>query len=356
MKNAIYKNVKIFTGIDVHKKSWDLRSVSSDVILKRLHLTNPSVEKVATYLNSQFPGADHICVYEAGFSGFWLQEGLSSLGIKTIVVHPGDVPTTDKEKRNKTDIIDCTKLAISLRSGQLDGIYIPSKDQQHDRSLVRQRYQQASDERRMKNRIKSHLNFYGVELEEGIQNSHWSKNYLNRLQNFSEAKKDEVLGGYLEKLNVERKFVLSGIQKIRALSKTEEYNKKVELLRSIPGVGLLTAMVYLTELGKDVSRFKSDDRYISYIGLVPTTKASGEKKHTGGLTKRGNKRLRTAIVLSSWMSIRHSGVMLDFYQNQKAKGKSSNKSIIKVARKLSMIMKAVLRDGVKYNEAKILKT
>lgn len=356
MKSTIYKNVKIFTGIDVHKKSWELRSVSSDVILKRLHLANPSVEKVATYLHKQFPGADHVCVYEAGFSGFWLQEGLSSWGIKTIVVHPGDVPTTDKEKRNKTDVIDCTKLAISLRSGQLDGIYVPSKGQQEDRSLVRQRYQQASDERRMKNRIKSHLNFYGIELEEGIQNSYWSKNYLNRLLKFSEDKKDDVLKFHLEKLSVERKFALSGIQRIRALSKSERYHKAVELLRSIPGVGLLTAMVYLTELGKDISRFKSDDRYISYIGLVPTTKASGEKKHIGSLTKRGNKRLRTAIVLSAWMSIRYNGVMLQTYQNHKANGKSSNKAIVKVAKKLAMIMKAVLRDGVKYSEAKILRT
>lgn len=356
MKNAIYKNVKIFTGIDVHKKSWELRSVSKDVVLKRLHMTNPTAEKVVKHLTSEYPGADHTCVYEAGFSGFWLQEELTLNKIKTLVVHPGDVPTTDKEKRNKTDVVDCKKLAMGLRSGQLTGIYIPSKVQQHDRSLVRQRYQFASDERRMKNRIKSHLNFYGMKVEEELETGHWSKNYLNSLLRLSASNKDEVLKVYLEKLVDERKYALSSVRKLRALSKTEKYIKEVELLRSIPGVGLLTTMVYLTEIGKDTSRFKSDDKYISYIGLVPNVKASAEKKYTGGLNKRGNKRLRTALILSAWMSIRHSGVMLQEYQKHKSSGKVSNKAIVRIARKLSLIIKAVLRDGVKYNEAKILKT
>ena len=351
MKDIVnYKNVTIYTGIDVHKKSWELKSVSDHVSLKQIHMTRPSVEKVKNYLTATYPNAKHICVYEAGFSGYWLQEELSKRGIRTLIVHPGDVPTTDKEKRTKSDKIDCNKLAMSLRSGQLSGIHIPPKSQQQARSIVRQRYQYAVDERRMKNRIKSHLSFYGIELEEVESNSYWSSHYINRLRQKAESLSDGVLLLHLDKLLAERKYVLQSTKNLRELSKSAAYERGVNLLRSIPGVGLLTAMVFLTEIGTDVSRFKSEDTYMSYIGFVPKIRSSGENAYYGRLSKRGNKRLRTALVLSAWMSIRNSGKMLKAYQEYKSKGKPSNVAIIKVARKLALIIKAMLRDGAMYKK------
>ena len=345
-----YERVTIYTGIDVHKKSWELRSASDHVLLKQIHMTKPSAWKVKEYLEKHYPRAIHKCVYEAGFSGYWLAEELTKLGIETLLVHPGDVPTTDKEKRTKTDKIDCTKLAMGLRSGQIQGIYLPPKAQQYARSIVRQRYQFAIDERRMKNRIKAHLEFYGIQLDEMESNNHWSKHYINKLRHKAGDLADSTLACYLDKLNIERKFVLQSTRALRQLSKTEVYHAATQLLCSIPGVGLLTAMVFLTEIGTDVSRFKKDDNYLSYIGLVPNVNASGEKAYYGQLSKRGNKRLRTALVLSAWMAIRSSERMLTKYQACKAQGKASNKAIIKVARKLALVMKAVLRDQVPYQE------
>ena len=345
-----YERVTIYTGIDVHKKSWELRSASDHVLLKQIHMTKPSALKVKEYLEKHYPLAIHKCVYEAGFSGYWLAEELTALGIDTLLVHPGDVPTTDKEKRTKTDKIDCTKLAMGLRSGQIQGIYLPPKEQQYARSIVRQRYQFAIDERRMKNRIKAHLAFYGIQLHEMEANNHWSKRYINELRHKAGVLADSTLVCYLDKLDNERKFVLQSTRALRQLSKTEAYHAATQLLCSIPGVGLLTAMVFLTEIGTDVSRFKKDDNYLSYIGLVPNVNASGEKAYYGQLSKRGNKRLRTALVLSAWMSIRSSARMLAKYQACKAQGKASNKAIIKVARKLALVMKAVLRDQVPYQE------
>ena len=351
MKDELsYENVEIFTGIDVHKNSWELKSMSKFVSLKRVHMRQPSAEKVEKYLNSMYPGANHTCVYEAGFSGFWLQEQLSELGIKTLIVHPADVPTTDKEKRTKTDQIDCHKLAMSLRSGQLRGIHIPHKDQQQIRSLVRQRYQYATDERRIKNRIKAHLAFYGIELNELTENTYWSRNYINSLQTKAEQLGDQTLLLHLDKLSMERKLVLKSTQMLRQVSRTEVYRKNIALLRSIPGVGLLTAMVFLTEIGQDLSRFKKDDHYISYIGFVPHISASGDKAYYGKLTKRGNKRLRTALILSAWTAIRTSGPLLQKYERYKSQGKPSNKAIIKVARKLALMMKAIIRDQTPYQE------
>jgi transposase len=312
-------------------------------------MTQPSPQKLTDYLNLHFPDKHHYCVYEAGFTGFWVQEELQALGVKTIIVNPADVPTTDKDKRTKTDKIDCKKLALGLASGFMNGIHIPPKQQQRDRSLVRQRYQYASDERRMKNRIKSHLDFFGLNKNEVESSSHWSNRYIKELEKLAETQTDIVLEGHLMKLRNERHLGLTLLRRVRELSKSESYAHRFKLLNSIPGVGLLTAMVYLTEIG-DIHRFKKDDHYISYIGLVPNIHASGEKEYRGRLSKRGNKRLRTALILSSWMAIRNDVELLTYYENSKSNGKHSNVAIVKVARKLALIMKAVIRDNKPYEK------
>jgi len=77
------------------------------------------------YLRRNFPGADYLCGYEAGFCGFWIQKELEALGIKCVVVHGADVPTINKEKVYKRDPIDSRKLARMLRTGAYQALYIP---------------------------------------------------------------------------------------------------------------------------------------------------------------------------------------------------------------------------------------
>ncbi|HEX9650494.1 MAG TPA: transposase, partial [Cyclobacteriaceae bacterium] len=101
----------------------------------------PDAGVLVKYLNKNFPGANYYAAYEAGYSGFWLQENLQAQGINCIVVHAADVPTKDKERKQKRDPLDSQKIARSLKSGELEAIYIPSKDCQQDRSLLRARHQ-----------------------------------------------------------------------------------------------------------------------------------------------------------------------------------------------------------------------
>ena len=76
-----------------------------------------------------------------------------------MVVNPADVPTKDKEKATKTDRVDCRKLARSLRNGELEAIYVPSRIKGEDRSLVRTRQSMVRKQTRCKNQIKSILSF-----------------------------------------------------------------------------------------------------------------------------------------------------------------------------------------------------
>ena len=90
-------------------------------------------------MRKNFPGGSFSCAYEAGYSGFWIEEALRKEGVDCIVVNAADVPSKDKEKRYKTDRIDSRKIARCLRSGELEGIYCPSREELEDRSLLRTR-------------------------------------------------------------------------------------------------------------------------------------------------------------------------------------------------------------------------
>src|SRR5690606_24159066 len=97
----------------------------------------------------------------------------------------------------------------------------------------------------------------------------------------------------------------------------------------IPGIGLLTAMVLLTEIG-DVNRFKGLNELAAYLGLIPNCHDSGETKRVGSNTKRGNVYLKYILIEASWMCLRYDPSMLLAYKSAVRK-MDSNKAIIKVA-------------------------
>ena len=126
----------IYTGLDVHKKSWFVSIHTADFEHKTFSQP-PEPKKLVDYLRRTFPGATYKCAYEAGYCGFWIYHALKKENIECIVINPADVPTTHKEKDQKRDPVDSRKLARELENGSLKGIYIPTEQQQAARSLSR---------------------------------------------------------------------------------------------------------------------------------------------------------------------------------------------------------------------------
>lgn len=350
MSNLNFEGKNIYVGIDVHKRSWSIKVLSDSTNLKQVNFSNPSPRKLSEYLSKHYPKANYKCAYEAGFCGFWIQEALTDLGIETIVVHAADIPTTDKEKRFKDDKADCKKIAVCLRAGQLEGVHVPPKAQRSDRSLIRMRYKLASDIRRTMNRITGHLDFEGqrvVDLEDNNRPlERWSNRKIIVLEQKAKDEKDITLEMYIEDLRRQRAQMLKITRVIRALSKTERYLKKCELLTSIPGIGVLTAMVWITEIG-NVSRFKSEDHLYSYLGLVPGSRSSGDVERIGKMTKRGNKRLRTALIQCGWIAIRLDSSMTLAYENYRQR-MNPQKAIIRITKKIVALMRTISKDEVMY--------
>jgi len=238
----------IFVGIDVHKKSWMITILTEDIEHKTFSMS-PQSSNLISYLRRTFPQGHYICAYEAGFSGYWLQQELTNKGIRCIIVNPADVPQRDKDRRNKTDKVDSRRIAKALRNGQLEGIYVPKTEDIENRSLVRTRQAMVKNQTRCKNRIKSLLYLYGVEITEEQVQSYWSGNYIRKLEAtglLGPAAKTSLMILIEELKNIKDLLCRLEMQ-IRELSRSQGYIDKVELLKTVPGVGLITAMILLTE-------------------------------------------------------------------------------------------------------------
>ncbi len=349
VKKIDFTGQDIYVGFDAHLNSWKVTVMAEDIVYKTF-TQPPRPEVLYNYLKNNFPGGSYHSAYEAGFCGYWIHDKLVSFGIKSIVVNPADIPTTDKERVQKEDKRDSRKIARSLSSGNLTPIYIPSIKTQRDRSLLRTRTMLVKDLARYKNRIKSFLYFYGISIDDTFKNpqSHWSNRFMSWLESIDmgeESGKEALLVLISECKNL-RSSILNITKQVRRLSQTETYQEQVILLRSIPGIGLLTAMIILTEL-ETINRFRNIDKMCGYIGLVPSTKSSGEKERAGDITPRGHNVLRTAIIESSWTAIRNDPALMKSYLSY-IKRMDSNKAIIKIAKKLLSRVRFVLSNNKPY--------
>jgi len=345
-----FKGQNFYVGIDMHKKNWNVTIMGSHYEHKTFS-QNPDSELLTAYLHRNFPGGDFHAVYEAGFNGFTNCRKLREQGVNCIVIHPADVPTTQKEKEQKTDKADSRKLARSLRSQEFEAIDIPDAELEADRALVRQRFRQVKDVARTKNRLKSLLFQFGIEIPErftGPQTRHWSKVYINWLRNLeiTYPSLKQVISNYLQIGEMQRAELLQLEKQVRLLSQTNRYKDNYSLLLSIPGIGIKTAMTFLTQIG-DIRRFHTLDDLCSYVGLVPKMYASGDKMQVGKMTKRGRKALKIMLIEASWEAIRKDpALMLKF--NELTKNMVKNKAIIRIARKLLSRMRFVLIHQQKY--------
>lgn len=338
---------QIYVGMDVHKKSWSI-SIYTDQFEHKTFSQPPEVGVLVNYLKRNFPGAAYRSVYEAGFSGFWIHDQLQEQGVQCLVVNPADVPTKDKERAGKTDRVDCRKLARSLRSGDIEGIYVPSRPKAEDRSLLRTRHSMVRKQTRCKNQIKSILCFYGIHIPDEVASSHWSKRFIAWIESIrmERASGNMALKVHLAELTQIRQIIAELNRAIRALATTDGYRSNVLILKTVPGISILTAMTLLTEL-YDINRFKTLDKLCGYVGLIPNTNSSGETDRKTGITDRRNAHLRRIVIESAWTAVRKDPALMMAF-NELCKHMTKTKAIVRIARKLLNRIRYVLKNQREY--------
>ncbi|MEJ2005331.1 MAG: IS110 family transposase [Cyclobacteriaceae bacterium] len=338
----------IYVGIDVHKKQYQVQILGEDHNRGPGFSQEASPERLVNYLTTHYPEASVHCVYEAGFCGFTLYRTLKQAGFDCIVVHAADVPSTDKEKRSKSDKIDARKLAMQLRSNVLTGIYVPAENILSLRNLIRVRKRLIKKRTSCKNQIKHFLFFNGINTPEEL--GHWSRRYMDWLSKLPLNRYDRLaLDGYLQVLTNNEQIIKNLDRQLLQLSNEAPFKEQLSLLQSVPGIGLTTALVLLSEIA-DINRFREEKQLFSYVGLVPHVHASGEKEFVGGLTIRGNPWIKAMIIESAWQAITKDPALFTCYHQYK-KRMNGNKAIIRIAKKLLSRIRHVMRSGEPYRLA-----
>jgi transposase len=356
IKQKNFEGVKIYAGIDAHLKQWNV----AIYIGKRLHkVFQQEAEALVLirYLHNHFPQAAYFVGYEAGYFGFGAQRTFAQFDISCKVYNPADIPTSDKERRRKADRMDAKKIGKALIEDQLPGIFVPSVEQEADREIVRYRTITAKKETtRAKQRIKAFLVFKGRSKEiTNYSKTYWSKETVRQIEALKwNCQSDKIKLSFLIQDWQHHKKQLKEIDRhIVLLSRQPKYANQVKRLRSIPGVGLLTAMVLLTEI-MDMDRFDNLDKLSSYVGIVPDTASSADKQRNRGLTNRANQPLRRLLIQSAWVASARSTRFSQIYHQQLHKHQISQKAIIKVVRKLLAIIRAVWQKQEEYQNQELI--
>jgi transposase len=333
-------------GIDVHKLSWHVTALVEGVIVESA--TIKPCYRVLKKLLARFAGGTLRIAYEAGPTGFSLYDELVADGIDCIVVPPSLIPV-ESGNRVKTDKRDSKKLAQYLENNRLKKVYVLSKQERAHRQFVRTRRQLSDHRTDVMRQIKSLLLFHGIPSP-GSAKRFWTRPVLRALRSITP---DEYVSRSLNTLIDLYEYLTQQVKhltrEVRRLARTETYARRVALLTSIPGIGILSAMEVLVEL-QEVSRFATADQIAAFLGLTPSQYSSGQHVRMGKITHAGNHRLRTRMVECSWIAIKKDPFLHKTYEEIK-KRRGAKRAIVAVSRKLIIRIRRILLDEVTYRLA-----
>lgn len=343
-KEVLARRKEVFMGIDVHKESWQvtIRAEGEELFHGRL----PSEYHALKGLIVRMPKCTIKVAYEAGPCGFWLYDRLTADGIETIVVPPSLIPVESGNKV-KTDKRDSRKLAHLLENNMLKKVYVLSEEDRADRELVRTRRQIQEHRGDAMRQIKSKLLFYGIKAPFTTR-ERWSKKYIQWLKGLSfKSGHLKIAFDYLIELyEYLTAHLIKVTKQVLELARSKKYQNKVQLLKTVPGIGTLIAIEMIVEL-QNVERFKSADKLAAYIGLTPAEYSTGERIRQGRITRCGNKRVRTCAVEASWHLITKDPLMRRKYDMLK-RMKGGKRAIIAIARHLMVRIRRILLNKEPY--------
>jgi len=336
---------KLFIGIDIHKSSWKIHC-ATDISSGKTFSMNPNPIKLKSYVEQHFTGHEVFTAYEAGCCGYYAHRAFESYGWQSLVANPADIHRKGKERFTKTDHIDAQVIARELKDGRLQGIHIPDLKREQLRSLFRRRNNLVKNYRKIKSLIKGQLLNQGIAVPSEFDNSHWSHNFRDWLDNldFTYHTARMTLDSHMRYFRFVDQELRDVSTKLRSYCK-EYYKKDYMLLRSVPGIGGIVACGIICELG-DLRRFNSIKHLSGYVGLAPGIHQSGENLRNTGITRRAHRLMRSYFIEASWQAIRTDPVMQAYCR--KPLGKNVKAVIVKIARKLLSRTLAVIKTEIPY--------
>ncbi|GMA65075.1 IS110 family transposase [Alicyclobacillus fastidiosus] len=327
----------------------------------------PNTPEAVRKLFSKLGNASEIeACYEAGPTGYELQRLLTQLGVRCIVVAPTLIPKRPGE-RIKTDRRDALRLAQLFRAGELTPVYVPTREDEGIRDLVRAREDAKEDQLRARHRLSKFLLRHDIKPKQKMTT--WKTRYrawLDTLK-FENRYEDVTFREYLHAIDEVEQRIKRLETEIHHAAETSSHAPLIQALQSLRGVKETTAVTIVAEIG-DFRRFVNPRQFMGYTGLVPSEHSSGSVKRKGRITKTGNTHLRRVLVESAWsyryrpavkgeirkrqqgqpaevqrISWKAQNRLHNKYTRLVSKGKPSNQAITAVARELAGFMWAIAR-------------
>jgi len=339
---------------------------------------------------------------------------LNTQGYNVVLLNPyqtNKFREMDTMKFVKNDNIDSQMIAALLKSGRYSSAFVSQELYQSIKSLYRHKatlMQEMKDAKRQVSTtlvvvfpeftkiMKDPFSVSGMALLNKYPTAkHYKGASVDRIlkifrnikgNNFNQQKADELLTlaqtsiyqgnaqderAYVIKSNLRRiKFLKEEIeqceiQMFELLNDSNQLIKRkttqeeevyvadlVDNLRSIDGVSDKTIFAILSECG-DISRFRSGQAFIGFLGLYPTLYQSGNSTKYGKLAKRGAKLAKLALYQASIACIRHNAELKKIYLDKKSSGRAPKECVIIVARKLAMIIYSIYKNNTPYNPARV---
>jgi transposase len=313
---------------DLHDRSMLLKLAQGREPAEKVSLANTAAgrKRLLTLLGERsaaLGGAEVIVAYEASSLGFGLYDLLVGAGFRCHVLAPNKISRPVGHARNKTDEKDADLILETLRGHVLAGnrlpaVWIPDRQTRDDRELVRARLDAASKIIGLKAQIKNFLKRHGLERPPGVGKG-WTKAFHAWLRGLATGPSAlgpgarQVLPSLLRQLkHLEEEGKLLE-QQIVELAVSPRYVQAYYRVSSISGVGLLSAMTFLTEIG-DPQRFANRRQVAAYFGLVPSAHESGERSdRKGHITRQGSGRMRRVLCQAVWSRLRYDEAAQEAY-------------------------------------------
>ena len=326
----------MYLGIDVHKRYAQV-AIMDDTgeIVEEVRVKNANLDDLA----QRYAGAD--AAIEATSNYYQIHDTLSK-HLDVTVAHPkklNQIADTDK----KTDRVDAKELARMVRLNSVPESYVPTDEVREARALVRGRQTLVENRTKYANKIHGLLSDHGI-TEDVKPLSVEGREFLRELS--LPTPWDTLLASYLE-------LIETLTEEIQKLEETIEERagslRETQLLMTIPGVSYFTALTIYAELG-EIDRFDRDKEVVSYVGLNPVIRESGDSRIEGSISKRGSGRVRWLLVQAANTAVHTSNdKYLSRFYDRLASRKNSQKAIVATARKMLVSIYHMLDRGEVYD-------
>lgn len=313
----------VYVGMDVHRKRTQVAVVDEggEELSNRNFSNDPA--DLTPMLMTVKPGTP--VAFEAAYGWGWLAELLDELGLEAHLAHAKSCKAI-ASARLKNDKVDARTLAHLLRADLLPEAWLAPREVRDLRALLRHRARLVRYGTSVKARIHAVLADQGVKI---TVPKLWTRPGRKWLADVELPKMQRAI---VDDLLVVLDATTEPIARLeREIKQTAKPDRRVDALQRLHGVGYLTAMMLVAEIG-DINRFPTARKLCAWAGLTPRVRNSDRSVRHGHITKEGSTWVRWALGEAAHVAKSRPPFSRTFAQIAHRRGK--NIATVAVSRKL----------------------